>query len=52
MNGEVLLNRVEAFLERLQIKAYYYELAYRILCEVNLASVNSGVHFENIREHI
>ena len=52
LNQESLMERLEKFLERLQIKAYYYELAFRILCEVNLAEVKSSAHFENIRVHI
>ena len=51
MNQNILTNRVENFLERLQIKAYYYELVYRIFCEVNLASIPSCQHFEHIRAH-
>ena len=47
-----LMRQVEAFLERMQIKAYYYEFAYRILCEVDLESVAAGPHRASIRSHL
>jgi len=51
MNQSNLNQQVETFLERLKIKAYYYELVYRIVCEVNLASIPSQHHFEHIKTH-
>ena len=36
----------------MQIKTFYYELVYRILCEVNLSEVRSALHFENLRLHL
>jgi hypothetical protein len=39
----------------LQIKAFYYELTYRILCEVSLDRLNvhaEGFYAENIQSHL
>jgi serine/threonine protein kinase len=47
-----LMDQVEHFLERMQVKAYYYELAYRILCEVRLEDAPQGPHQTNIRNHV
>lgn len=46
---------IEQALERLQIKAFYYELTYRILCEVGLnrlAVQAEGYYSENIHSHM
>ena len=49
---DALMRQVECFLERMQIKAYYYEFAFRILCEVDMESVAGEPHRSNIRAHL